>query len=324
MDSKEVKIYSAFLIVIILLVLSYFIAKPYLAAVLLSAVLALVFYPIYKRILKYVKYTSASATITVIIASLVVVLPIAFFGFIVGREAMNLYHSGLLENVASFFTNLLTQDTFISKIVSGTLDKAFNFLADATSSFLLNIPSEVLQLVVIVFTMFNLLISGPAIADNIKKIIPFKNKDWLIETIKDNVNAIVYGFVIIAIIDFIVALVGLYLLGIPNYVLWAIVVAFTVLIPLLGPTLFWVPYSIVLFINGNIWIGVGMVVLGLLLSGIETFGRPYVIGKRVNIHPVAVLIGVLGGLPVFGIVGVIVGPVVLSVTFILIEELMRE
>jgi len=324
MDQKEVKTYSAFLIVILLIILSYFIARSYLASILLSIVLALVFYPVYKRILKHLKWESLSATITVFIAFLVIVVPIGLFGFIVGREVVSLYQSGVLENIGTFFGKILSENTVVSKVLSELIEKGFGFVSNTASSLLFDLPNQFLQVTVMIFAMFYLLVGGPSLAANIKRLIPFKNKEVLIQQIKDNTNAVIYGFFVIAIINFIIALIGLYLLGIPHFVLWSILVAFLVFIPFLGPTLFWVPYSVFLFFQGNIGVGIGMIILGLLLSGIETFGRPYLIGKRVDLHPVAILIGVLGGLPVFGIVGVIVGPVVLSITFILVEEIMKE
>lgn len=315
--------YAAILVVILLLILSYLIFKPYLGAILISIVLAMVFHPVYKRLLKYVKIPSISSTITVIIALIVIIIPVAFFGFIVGKEFVTIYQSGFVESANSFVSSVLSSSPVVSKVAENVMDRGILFLTDLASSILLDIPNQLLQLVIIIFMLFSLFLTGSSLSENVKRLIPFKNKDVLIRTIKDHVNAIIYGFIVISIIVFIIAVVGLYALGIPNYLLWSIVIAFLVLIPFLGPIIFWLPYSVYLFLNGDIGTGIGLIIFGMFLSGIETFGRPYFIGKRVDIHPIAVFIGVLGGLPLFGIAGLIIGPVVLSITFILLEEMIR-
>jgi len=320
MQEKKVKLYFAMFIVVILLVVAFFIFKPFLSAILISAVLALVFYPVYTWLLKHLKYKTVSAFFATFIAFLVVIIPIAIISYIVGLEVLNFYSSGLFDSLMGFITSLSSSEAmvgFAPQISEGVM----GFFVGWVSNVLFNLPTQILNFFITVFTTFTFILTGDEVVQGIKDILPFKKKDKLFAKIKTDTNAVIYGFIIIAIIDFVLAIIGFYILGIPHTALWALVVAFLVIIPFMGPTIFWVPYSIVLFVQGHIGMGIGLVVLGGILSAVETFARPWLIGKKANIHPVVVLIGVLGGISVFGISGIILGPVILSLTFTLLKEI---
>jgi predicted PurR-regulated permease PerM len=146
-----------------------------------------------------------------------------------------------------------------------------------------------------------------------RDIIPFKNKNKILKKFSNTSHNIVFGTLLIALIEFVVALIGFKLSGITFFILFSVIVGLMAFIPLLGPTIVWVPMSIFLLLQGNYSTSLGVVITGVILSwGVDFFIRIQILGKFSKIHPVILLVGVLGGIQVFGLFGFIIGPLVLG------------
>ena len=189
--------------------------------------------------------------------------------------------------------------------------------------FLMSLPSKILNFIIMICMVFFLFIEGEKVIWYIKKNFPlneFQHKK-LITQIKDTTNAIVYGQIIVSMLVGIVGGIGLYLVGIPNPIILGIIMAILSLLPVVGSSLIWIPASLYLIINGimaseNIMIIKGISLLVgcmILVSLMELVLKPKIIGERASVHPMIILIGILGGITYFGIGGFILGPIILSV-----------
>jgi predicted PurR-regulated permease PerM len=162
-----------------------------------------------------------------------------------------------------------------------------------------------------------------------------KIKDWipLKKTHKDNIfkqfaeftHATVYGQFIVALAQGAVATIAYFAFGISSPLVWGLLTAFFALIPFIGTGIIWIPMGITLLINAEIARGIGLLLVGvLIISSIDNFMKPRIIGKRTRLHPVLVLVGVVGGLLAMGLIGIVVGPLIISLLISFIEVYHKE
>ena len=162
--------------------------------------------------------------------------------------------------------------------------------------------------------------------------MPLKSKyrKHVFKKLNDMAYAVIYGSIIIAIIQGALGGIGFLMFGLPSPILWGIVMMFASLIPYVGSSLIWLPASLILIFSGYVNSDSTLMVKGILfiLYGVFIIGtidnilKPKIIGDKGGLHPVLVLLGVVGGLNLLGFIGVIIGPIVLAmlVTFIGIYE----
>ena len=141
---------------------------------------------------------------------------------------------------------------------------------------------------------------------------------------KDITNSVLIGQVVVGIIQGVVAGIGYFIFGVPNALLMTLITMIIGIIPIIGPWLVWIPIDIYLFSIDRTGAGLGLFIYGLfLINWVDTIIRPMIVARRTQINPAIVLIGMIGGLYVFGILGLIIGPLILGYV-ILIFELYRK
>ena len=189
-----------------------------------------------------------------------------------------------------------------------------------------------LDMFIVLFVMFFLFRDGKIFIDKIERIMPLKSKyrKHVFKKLNDMAYAVIYGSIIIAIIQGALGGIGFLMFGLPSPILWGIVMMFASLIPYVGSSLIWLPASLILIFSGYVNSDSTLMVKGILfiLYGVFIIGtidnilKPKIIGDKGGLHPVLVLLGVVGGLNLLGFIGVIIGPIVLAmlVTFIGIYE----
>jgi predicted PurR-regulated permease PerM len=142
----------------------------------------------------------------------------------------------------------------------------------------------------------------------------------LIDNIYFNSKSIIFGFLIVALVQGFLAGIGFYIFRIPNAIFWGIITVFAALIPILGTSITIIPASIYLILNNNLFFALGLLTWGLFIVGtIDNFLRPYLIGKKSGINPVFIFLSVLGGLSLFGIMGFFIGPLIISLFISLVK-----
>jgi len=315
MEKKEAVRYSFIFIFLVLLVLSFLIVKSYITAILASIIFAYMFYPIYNKIsLKTNNVFAAIATVIIVI--LILILPLILVANILIKESILVYQSGIIAQVneltSDFITKYISTDIASEEYFSKIIQYGINFLRTSSINFIVSLPSKILDFFIFIFSLFYLLIYGKAYTEKLKKFIPLKEKEHLINHAADNIYSIVYGTFLLALIEFIIASLGFLILGVKTPFVWGILVAFLVFIPMLGPAIVWIPFTLFKLVEGSLYSAIGILILGIILSVIDTFARAKILADKSKINPIVILLGVLGGLSLFGIIGIIVGPVILS------------
>ncbi|MBT4174632.1 AI-2E family transporter [archaeon] len=318
--------YIAFAVVILYFTLK--IINPYINALLSSIVLSFIFYPVYRWLHKYIKNKTICSLIVTIALILILLVPSAYILNTIITEAASLYNTDFQTAKDLLIDKLnINLSPEVEESLNDLIRNAVLSIIDLTSEFLLSLPQMFINFFIMVFVFFFSFKDGEKIVKYFRESLPIDegHKKAVIKKIQTTISSLVYGEIAISLIEGVVAAIGFYLIGVNSPIFFGLIVAIFALLPLIGPTIVYVPLAIYQFMQGEILTGIillafGFFVLTLLLDLIV---KPKLLGMKGHIHPIIILLGVLGGLSVFGLPGLIIGPVIL-VLFILIIEIFFE
>lgn len=320
MQKEDVTRYVPIIILLALVTVSFFIVRSYIVALIGAFILAYLIHPIHTKLHKKMP-SSIAASITIAITLAILLIPV---GWVISQLIAQTYtaiQNGAITNIITSIENLqFIQDYNIN--IREVINRFFSIGLNSLSKITVSVAGALVSLFVMVFAMYYLLLEWNAINRNIKKYIPFAHKDKLIEEIADATKKMVHGTLFIAIIEFVIAAIGFWLAGTPFFLVLATLIALFAFIPG-GPGLIWIPVLIIEIVQQN-YVSAGIILaFGLFISiYIDTIFRTKVAGKNARIHPVIVLLGILGGTPVFGLAGIVIGPLFLSYTLEILEEVL--
>ena len=189
------------------------------------------------------------------------------------------------------------------------------------SQIILNFPTLFLQFLVVFFTFFFVLKDKDKLISYVQSLSPFSKdvEKKLFKSSRGITSSVIYGQIIIGIVQGLIAGLGFFIFGVPNALLLTLFATIAGIFPIIGPFIIWAPVVIYLFIAGNTFSAIGLILFGLISSTIDNFLRPILVSKRTTMHPALLLIGMIGGLLLFGIVGFILGPLIIAYLFIILE-----
>jgi predicted PurR-regulated permease PerM len=324
---------KAFLLLVIAVSLAFaWILLPYYGAVFWAIVLAIVFSPAYRRLLRSMQQKrtiAALATVTIIL--MIVILPVTLIAALLVQEGFNVYEriqSGEL-NIVRYFqqvfaalpewvTNLLdrfglTDLGLMQERLSASLLKGSQFLATQALNIGQNTFDLIVNLLIVLYLLFFLLRDGDDLSKRIKNAIPLhaaQQRD-LLNRFTTVIRATVKGNVVVAVVQGALGGLIFWFLGVHAPVLWAVLMAFLSLLPAVGAGLVWLPVAIYFLVTGAIWQGVVLIAYGALVIGlVDNILRPILVGKDTKMPDYVVLISTLGGLAIFGLNGFVIGPVI--------------
>lgn len=306
-------------IIAILIILSYLVIRPYLIPLISAFVLAYLTKPVYHKLNKTLG-SALSAIICILLVIIIIIIPI---GIIIGgiiNQADKIIETGSLQLIINKISEYpLIQDLGLDLSTIG--EKSIGILISLFTSITKYLPSLIISLIVVMFGIYYILTNWEKLAEELKKYIPFKNKDKISKELGEATNNIVYGAVLIALIEFAIAVGGFYISGVSPYFLLPTLIFFLAFFPGLGPTIIWVPMAVYYLFTKDYATAIGVIITGIILSfAIDAVLRSRIIGGKTKINPLIMLVGILGGISVFGIFGFIIGPLILVYTIKLIQE----
>ncbi len=325
-----------FLLLLFLLVvlgyLTYKIMSPFLTAIAWAVVFSIIFYPLYAFLSKYVKITSIASVITILLILIITVGPFTYVTVMLVKEIQvvserisknelgtlqdvieKIKASPLYGRVSAFLgvENLISQDA-----ISENLKKVGKMLIEEFSLRITNAVSVILDFILILFTTFFLLKDGPGFLSKTKDFMPFNpdQRERLAAQIKDLVVSTVYGGAVVAIIQGILGGLAYYVVGMESPALWGVALSIASFIPLFGTFLLWGPTSAYLVMQGYAVKGIGLFLYGIfVISMADNILKPLIIGSRTRMPTIIILFSVLGGIKFFGMIGLIMGPLITAV-----------
>jgi len=320
---KEEGKYIFWAIIALLVILSVIMIKPYLVAIITAFVLAYLLMPVFKRLNKKLN-KSLSALICLLIILIVIIIPL---GGLIGEITTQAY-SSLNSNAIEKFVTTLSNQPFLTNLnidIPSLTSRLIEFIISLLTSVIYYLPSLAISILIILLGTYYILVDWDLLAEKLKGYLPFKQKEKVAKEISNKTKAIIYGSLFIAIIEFIVTSIGFYFSGVPYFLFLALIVAIFAFIPGVGPGAVWVPTAIVYLFSKNYPALIGVVITGLILSiGVDAILRAKIIGDKTRINPFVLIIGILGGISLFGIFGFIIGPLILVYTIELIEDILKN
>ncbi len=287
--------------------------RPYLGAILSALVFTPVFRPVYLRLLGRLKRPVFAAWATLIIILLVVIGPVATIVGLAYQEAF-----AVAEQYKDIQPDKVNLTVFGRSVPDLVRDAASNFL-DWVRTRLTDIATGILSVVIGLFVMFYLIYyllqDGPKLERMVQDLLPFgeENSRKLIDDFYRISRGFVVGQGLTALLQGALGCLGFLVFGFPGAVLWGLVMAVLSLIPVLGAFLIWIPAGILQIAGGATTSGIGILVWGaLVVSTADNLVRPLIMRNMAGIHPIITLLGVFAGLTLFGLIGIVVGPLLFA------------
>jgi predicted PurR-regulated permease PerM len=322
--------------------LVFFVAKVFLLPILLAAIAAALFHPLNRRILRLFKgRASLSALFSVVIFCLIILVPITLLGYLVTQnviEVTRLVNRNIpqiktwLQSVESWIATLpFVEGQRVSTLIDSArlvniIQQAGSTLVEGATSLAGNIARTLLLLFVFIYSLFFLIRDGDKALLAVSEAIPLPKEDKLaiIDKFVSVSRATLKSTFLIGGIQGTIGTILFLALGIPGAVLFGVLFLVLAAIPGLGPAVIWLPTTVILFALGKYFPGVIVLVIGGgVIPLIDYILRPRLVGKDTQLHPLLVFIGVLGGVALFGIWGLLFGPLAMSVAVTLITIFKR-
>ena len=316
------------IILVGLILLSFFLIKPILLSIIIALILAFVFAPVYDFLYKNTKSKNLSAAIVVFFLVLIIVLPLWFLTPILIEQSFKIFQASqqidFVTPIKSIFPSLFASEQFsseIGSILSSFTSRMANSVVNSLTQIILNFPTIALQLIVVFFTFFFVLKDKEELVAYVKSLLPFSKdvQKKIFDHSKGITSSVLYGQVIVGMLQGIIAGLGFFIFGVPNALFLTFLASMAGIFPIIGTTLVWLPVAIFLFIVENNFSAIGVIFFGLISSTIDNFLRPMIVSRRTKIHSAIILISMIGGFFLFGILGFILGPLIISYLLIMLE-----
>jgi predicted PurR-regulated permease PerM len=321
------KIMSA-IILISLAALSFFMLRPILLSIVAGFLLAFIFLPIYKKVNKVIKNPSMAAGTICAILILIILLSIWFFTPMALNQSLKFYSAAqqinFVEPLKNIFPSFFSSEEFSSEvgsILNSFVVKTTNYLVTAFADVILNFPALFLKSVVVFFTFFYVLRDREKFIDYVRSILPYpKEVEKKIFNYTSGItSSVLYGQVIIGIMQGLVIGVAFFIFGVSNAFLLTLLATVAGIFPIIGTTIVWIPVAIYLFMAGSNFAAIGIIIFGVVSTNLDNVLRPMIVSQRVKISSSIVIIGMIGGFFLFGILGFILGPLILAYLLIILE-----
>jgi predicted PurR-regulated permease PerM len=335
-------------LLLVLLYGTFLIISPFLKAITWAAILAVLFYPVYAKLVEVLRGKATFAALVVVICvALLVILPGIELGIFLAEEAV-----ALVQSIRALFseesTAEWTQRPWIQEIIGWWALISFRLMdlkinwkealvqgAQVSSGFLVvqvkgvaqNVLMFTVNFIIVLVTLFFFLRDGAGFCDRIRRLLPMdqQHQERLFKNIVDALFAVVHGSLVVAMLQGLLAGLAYWALGVPFAVLWGVVTGFVALLPVGGSTLVSVPASLYLFLEGETIRAIVLLVWCLGIVGtIDNVLKPVLIGNRLGLPVLFLFFGILGGLALFGALGIILGPVLFALLRVLLDLYIEE
>ncbi|MFZ1019495.1 MAG: AI-2E family transporter [Minisyncoccia bacterium] len=329
MQPKTAEKYFFFGILLAAFIFTFFIFRPFWIVLTIGACFAIVLYPIYAWLHKKKFPNWLAAFLTLLFFIIVLCIPLFGIGSVVFNQSQNLYHSVVNNNGnAGPFVNLIGNkiNQFLPNGAHFNINEMFSsfisFLTDNVANIFSATITAMFSFILLLLTIFYFLKDGESWRETAMKLSPLSDNDdqKILHRLAQTINGTIKGYLLIALIQGILMGVGLYIFHVPDPAIWAVIAGIASIIPPLGTAVVSVPAVIFLFVTGHTGASVGLLIWAIFLVGTgDNMLKPYIIGNKINVPPFLILFSVLGGISLLGPVGLLIGPLTVSLLYTLVE-----
>jgi predicted PurR-regulated permease PerM len=314
------------------LFLSYLLAAPFLPSLTSAVALAVVVMPFHRWLERRVKRPGVASALTVAVAATFVIGPAVLVGQRLLTEAAfaaslisDNVRSGAWRSTIIDHPGLAPAAAWIEQQsnLPRTAENAVAWLTNAATSLVQGSGAQLLGILITFYFLFYFLRDRRSALAALAVLSPLRKAEMnaLTARVADTIRATVYGTLVVAMIQGLLGGLMFWWLGLPTPLLWGIVMGLLAVIPVLGAFIIWIPAALFLLLTGHAGQALILMLWGtIVVGGIDNLIYPMLVGNRLKMHTVPTFIALVGGLIVFGAPGLILGPVVLTVTMFLVEH----
>ncbi|MFC1509158.1 AI-2E family transporter [Candidatus Omnitrophota bacterium] len=337
MEIKKFGLYFLLGIILVLAFKFYTIISGFVPAIASGCVLAYLFNPIYLYFQRTIRQRSLSAFMVIFIVITLILVPVIFIFFTLQKQAQFLFTEqtvnnmeNTLKNIDRFVfekLNIQISGKYLNDILSVFISTAQETVTALGTRMIFSITRFMLSTFVTIFLLYYLLKNSKSVVSSFRDYFPisYSNCDVLLDKLGKETKTLILGQLLVAIIQGSLGALGFYLFGVPRVILWGFAMVITSFIPLVGVAMVWIPACIVLLAQKEIVQGIGLFFWGLLIvSTSDNIIRPKLTSSLGKIHPVTVLLGVFIGLKEWGVIGIVIGPLFITVLINLIVMFREE
>ncbi len=340
MKERKLEVWLYFILLGAAIYIMYRVFEPYLYAIIIAAIFAVVFDPLHKRVKRSMpKHQALAALTTLSIVFVIVLVPLILYGIQLSDEVKNFYGyafgemqdgGGLMARVTTSVNSLIMSLSPIGVNfpvfdVAETQGYVFQMLAwirDHFGDIFSGLSKFFFNSMIFLFSLFYFLKDGEMIRNKIIDISPFpKNEDeQIVSKMRLAIMSVVKGSMFVALVQGVLTGLGFFIFGIPSALLWGGVAVIAALVPTVGTSLVIFPGVAYLFFIGSTGPAIGLMIWGVICVGlIDNILGPKLVERGIKIHPLLVLLSALGGIGFFGAVGFLLGPIALAFLFALFD-----
>lgn len=297
---------------------------PYAYPIFWAAVIAVIVYPVYNWLNKTLRHSGIAAMLTIIGVVFVILIPISGVLGLIVKQAIDLVSTvnqpNNLDLLQRFAETIVADPRFINLFGQIDIEQSLRDVSSAVGSLALswlgrgagNTLSAFIGVFVMLYSLYYFLQSGKTWLKHLMRLLPFgdDNEKILYQKFVSTSKATLKGTLLIGGLQGTIGGLLFWIVGIPSAAFWGLVMIIFAIIPAVGTFAVWVPAAIILFATGQIWQGVVLTTGGLVIGGIDNLLRPPLIGRDIQMHPILILFGTIGGLGLFGVSGVVIGPMI--------------
>jgi predicted PurR-regulated permease PerM len=342
---KESLFNLLFLALVILAFYLFFrIMSPFFSILAWAAILTIISYPLFKRVNRLFGNRRVWAALTMTIAVIVaIVIPAGFLLNLIARELLDIYkyceqaiaegkhitffqslkRIGLFQQIGELLDRYFDLSRInLQTLLLDNLQKLNLYIAGQAPKFIKGLSAIIFKFFLMSVTLFFFFLDGEEVLTKIKVLIPLtvKERDNILKKMVEMIHATIYGGIVVALVQGGMGALGFVIVGLGAPLFWGTVMGLLSFMHIVGPFMVWVPATIFLIIQGAY---IKAAILGIwgatLVSLSDNFLRPLIISGRTQIHPLLIFFSILGGLSVFGLVGFIAGPLVITICLAIID-----
>ncbi len=290
--------------------LVYVLFRPYIAALILAAVLVIIFFPARQGLTKWVRSEIAAAILSTVLVIIVILVPLTFFGWIALHEFTSFVNSGQASEFIHHASFLNRSGVDVQAYIQNFIGSVFSNIGGVLSNLLAVFAFTGITLI----TLFFFFKDGPKLRDSLLEALPLSRTraKKLTEDMHVGIRAVIGGYVLVAVIQGAVSGIGYWIFGLHQPALWAAVTVVVALIPSFGASIIYITAILTLFSQHHTGSAIGLIAWAIIaLILIDNFVGPRFIAERSKINIVLVLFSILGGLKIFGPAGFVVGPTII-------------
>lgn len=308
-----------------------------------AGVFAITFYPLYQKILKKTKYKGPTAALMCFLIIILIIGPFAYiFAVLVNEAALAvakvnaMYQSGQLDEFLSFdvpwiktLKEILSQyfdltQFNLENLVKQLADNVGGFLFSQTGWVISNGTKFIFYFGLMIFTMYYFFKDGETVLKDVKSLVPLSNEqvNRIFKQLREVIYATMYGGVVVALLQGLLGGILFAIFGISSPVFWGAVMALLSIIPFVGAFIIYIPAGMILIFSGS-WVkGILVIAIGTaVVSQVDNVVRPFLVSGKTSLHPLLLFFSMLGGVALFGLLGIVLGPLIAAVFVTLLKIL---